>query len=41
MIAVIITYSVINFVIQSVIQPRIVGDVVGLTPTVTFLGHTR
>ncbi|HEY6681979.1 MAG TPA: AI-2E family transporter [Propionibacteriaceae bacterium] len=37
MIAVIITYSVINFLIQSVIQPRIVGDKVGLTPTVTFL----
>jgi predicted PurR-regulated permease PerM len=28
---------VINFVIQSVIQPRVVGDVVGLSPTLTFL----
>jgi predicted PurR-regulated permease PerM len=37
MIAVIITYSVINFLIQSVIQPRIVGDAVGLTPTFTFM----
>ena len=31
MIAVIVVYSVINFVIQSVIQPRVVGDAVGLT----------
>ena len=37
MIAVIITYSVINFLIQSVIQPRIVGDAVGLTPTFTIM----
>ncbi len=37
MITVIVAYSVINFVIQSVIQPRVVGDRVGLTPTITFL----
>jgi AI-2 transport protein TqsA len=37
MIAVIVTYSVINFLIQSVIQPRIVGDTVGLTPLFTFM----
>lgn len=37
MIAVIVTYSVVNFLIQSVIQPRIVGDAVGLTPTFTFM----
>ena len=37
MIAVIIVYSVINFLIQSVIQPRVVGDAVGLTPMLTFL----
>jgi predicted PurR-regulated permease PerM len=37
MIAVIIVYSVINFVIQSVIQPRVVGDAVGLSPMLTFL----
>ena len=37
MIAVIITYSVINFLIQSVLQPRVVGDAVGLTPTFTFM----
>ena len=30
MVAVIVVYSVINFVIQSVIQPRVVGDAVGL-----------
>jgi AI-2 transport protein TqsA len=34
---VIVVYSVVNFVIQSVIQPRIVGDAVGLSPTLTFL----
>lgn len=37
MIAVVVVYSVINFVIQSVIQPRIVGDAVGLSATLTFL----
>jgi predicted PurR-regulated permease PerM len=37
MIVVIIVYSAINFVIQSVIQPRIVGDTVGLSTTLTFL----
>jgi predicted PurR-regulated permease PerM len=37
MVAVIVVYSVINFLIQSVVQPRVVGDKVGLTPTLTFL----
>ena len=37
MIAVIVVYSVINFLIQSVIQPRVVGDTVGLSPILTFL----
>ncbi|MFL6062035.1 MAG: AI-2E family transporter [Marmoricola sp.] len=37
MIAVIVAYVVINFVVQSVIQPRIVGDAVGLSATITFL----
>jgi len=37
MLAVIVAYSVINVVIQSVIQPKIVGDAVGLSTTVTFL----
>lgn len=37
MIGVIVVYSVINVVIQSVIQPRYVGDKVGLSPTITLL----
>jgi len=37
MIAVIVIYTVINFVIQSVIQPRVVGDTVGLSAILTFL----
>ena len=37
MIAVIVTYSVINFVIQSVVQPKFVGDALGLTTSLTFL----
>jgi predicted PurR-regulated permease PerM len=37
MVSVIVVYSVINFLIQSVIQPRVVGDKVGLSPTLTFL----
>jgi AI-2 transport protein TqsA len=37
MIAVIVVYVAINFVIQTVIQPRIVGDAVGLSATLTFL----
>ena len=30
-------YSVLNFIIQSVRQPKFVGDAVGLTTTVSFL----
>ena len=37
MVAVIVVYSVINFVLQSIIQPKIVGDSVNLSVTVTFL----
>ena len=37
MLAVIIVYSVANVVIQSVIQPKIVGDALGLSATLTFL----
>jgi predicted PurR-regulated permease PerM len=37
MIAVIAVYCVINFVIQSVIQPRVVGTTVGLSAMLTFL----
>ncbi|WP_280232912.1 AI-2E family transporter [Nocardia cyriacigeorgica] len=37
MLWVIVVYCVINFVIQSIIQPKFVGDAVGLSVTVTFL----
>lgn len=37
MVIVIVAYSVINFVIQSVIQPKYVGDAVDLSLTLTFL----
>jgi len=30
-------YSVLNFVIQSIIQPRFAGESVGVTPTVSFV----
>ncbi|WP_433158301.1 AI-2E family transporter [Kribbella sp. CA-247076] len=35
--AVIVLYSLINVVIQSIIQPKFVGDAVGLSTTLTFL----
>jgi AI-2 transport protein TqsA len=34
---VVVIYTVVNFVLQSVIQPLVVGDVVGLSVTLTFL----
>jgi AI-2 transport protein TqsA len=34
---VIVAYSVINVIIQSLIQPKFVGDAVGLSVTLTFL----
>ena len=37
MLVVIVVYSIINFVIQSIIQPKFVGDSVNLATTVTFL----
>ena len=37
MVVVIIVYSVINFVIQSIIQPKYVGDAVNLSLPMTFL----
>ncbi|WP_261775418.1 AI-2E family transporter, partial [Kocuria turfanensis] len=37
MLAVIAVYSVVNVVIQTFIQPKIVGDAVGLSVTVTML----
>jgi AI-2 transport protein TqsA len=35
--AVIVAYSVLNFVLQSIIQPKFTGDAVGVIPTVSFL----
>jgi len=37
MLAVILLYSVINFVIQSIIQPKYQADALGLTTTLTFI----
>jgi predicted PurR-regulated permease PerM len=37
MVGVLVVYSLINVVVQSIIQPRYVGDAVGLTPTLTML----
>jgi predicted PurR-regulated permease PerM len=37
MVAVIIVYGLLNFVLQSLVQPRFIGDAVGLSVTVTFL----
>ena len=37
MILVIVVYSAINVIIQSVIQPKFVGDAVGLSTTLTFV----
>ncbi|MGL5405568.1 MAG: AI-2E family transporter [Propionibacteriaceae bacterium] len=35
--AVVIAYALLNFVVQSVIQPKFAGDAVGVTATVSFL----
>lgn len=37
MVTVILVYCVLNLVIQSLVQPRFVGDAVGLSTTMTFL----
>jgi predicted PurR-regulated permease PerM len=37
LLTVIVVYSLLNGVIQSVIQPRVVGETVGLSSTVTFV----
>lgn len=37
MLAVVVVYVVINFVLQSLIQPRYVGNAVGLSATATFV----
>ncbi|MGY1744387.1 AI-2E family transporter [Blastococcus sp. SYSU D00695] len=34
---IVVVYSVLNFVVQTLIQPRFVGDSVGLSMTVTFV----
>jgi AI-2 transport protein TqsA len=36
-IIVVVVYSVLNFVIQTIIQPRVVGGTVGLSATLSFL----
>lgn len=35
--AVVIGYCLVNFVVQSVIQPKFTGDAVGVTPTIAFV----
>jgi len=37
MLAVIVLYSVLNVVIQVIIQPKFTGDAVGVTPAISFL----
>lgn len=37
MLIVVVAYCVINFVIQSIIQPKLVGDAVGMSASITFL----
>jgi AI-2 transport protein TqsA len=37
LVAVVVVYSLLNFVVQTLIQPRFVGDSVGLSMTVTFI----
>ena len=34
---VVVAYSVLNFVLQSIVQPKFTGDAVGITPTVSFI----
>jgi predicted PurR-regulated permease PerM len=37
LVAIVVVYSLLNFVVQTLIQPRFVGDSVGLSMTVTFI----
>jgi AI-2 transport protein TqsA len=37
LVAIVVVYSLLNFVVQTLIQPRFVGDSVGLSMTVTFV----
>lgn len=34
---VVVAYIVLNFVVQSIIQPKVAGDAVGVSPTLSFL----
>ena len=34
---VVLVYSVLNFILQSIVQPKFTGDAVGITPTVSFI----
>ncbi|NHB85775.1 AI-2E family transporter [Tessaracoccus sp. HDW20] len=34
---VVVAFSLVNFVLQSLIQPKFTGDAVGITPTVSFI----
>ena len=36
-VAVVVVYCTLNFIVQSIIQPRFIGDAVGLSITVTFV----
>lgn len=36
-IGVVLSYSLLNFVLQSIIQPKVAGDAIGVIPTVSFL----
>ena len=40
MVWVIVAYCVLNFTIQTMIQPKVTGDAVGLSPVVSFLSLT-
>lgn len=40
MLWVIVIYSVLNFTIQTIVQPKVTGDAVGLSPVVSFLSLT-
>ena len=37
LVAIVVVYSLLNFVVQTLVQPRFVGDSVGLSMTVTFV----
>src|SRR4029453_1170437 len=37
LITIVVVYTLLNFVVQTLVQPRFVGDSVGLSMTVTFI----